>query len=113
MSAPSGRAPHAWKSPPSLWMGSTITAATRFGPAVKASSTRARHRASSAAFSAAGTAVILYGLRMITSLRATRFEEEIGVDVSEHNENAYAREGGVQKDLGASIMELRQLLGDR
>ena len=48
------------------------------------------------AFSAAGTAAILVVVGMITPVRATVGEEGIGLDVSQHGEEAYGRgEGAV------------------
>ena len=46
----------------------------------------------SGAFAAIGTAVVLFVVKRITSLRPSRVEEELGVDVSEHDEAAYAME---------------------
>jgi ammonium transporter, Amt family len=41
------------------------------------------------AFVAAGTAVILYGLKGFIGLRVTEAEERLGLDLSQHNESAY------------------------
>ena len=49
-----------------------------------------------AALAAAGTATILYGLKAVMAVRATPEAEEIGIDVTEHAETAYALEIVVQ-----------------
>jgi Amt family ammonium transporter len=48
------------------------------------------------AFSAVGTAVVMFAVGLITPLRATVGEEGTGLDVSQHGEEAYGRgEGAV------------------
>jgi Amt family ammonium transporter len=42
-----------------------------------------------ALYAAAGTAVVLLALKRVTSLRTSQHDEERGVDLSEHDENAY------------------------
>ena len=40
-------------------------------------------------FAAAGTAVILYALKAVMSLRVSPEEERMGLDLSQHSESAY------------------------
>ena len=46
--------------------------------------------AATIAFAAVGTAIILFVLKAVMGLRITRDEERLGLDLSQHTENAYA-----------------------
>ena len=59
------------------------------------------------AFSAAGTAAILFAVGLITPVRATVGDEGIGLDVSQHGEEAYGRGEGAVLVLRPRRVEAR------
>ncbi|MEO5896945.1 MAG: ammonium transporter [Vicinamibacterales bacterium] len=62
-------------------------------------------------FSAAGTAAILVAVGLITPIRATLGEEGIGLDVSQHGEEAYGRGEGAVLVLRPARAEARADVG--
>src|SRR3954463_16016193 len=62
-------------------------------------------------FSAAGSAAVLFAVGLVTPIRATTGEEAIGLDVSQHGEEAYGRGEGAVLVLRPGHADARTVAG--